>query len=283
MKEIENKKTLCGVIGNPIGHSLSPRIHHALAEHSGQNLEYLPFLVESEHLEEAIKGAHALHIKGLNVTMPHKKSVMKYVETLDEMAIKVGAVNTLVATKTGYRGYNTDAMGLRMALEYNHLDYENKNIAIIGSGGAAYASVVSVMDKAKSIHVFNRTKANAQFLKEHFEVQKEGLIQVYSEEEYPKVAIDYVIQTTGVGMGQLENQVPKCTETVLQTAQVAVDLIYNPEETAFLRKAKEKGCLTLNGFDMLFYQAVLAYELMHHCTLERTSLEKIKRDLLLMR
>lgn len=279
MKKIESKKTLCGVIGNPIGHSLSPRIHHALAEYSGQNLAYLPFLVEAEHLEEAIKGAHALHIKGLNVTMPHKKNVMKYVETLDEMAIKVGAVNTLVATKTGYRGYNTDAMGLRMALEYNHLDYENKNIAIIGSGGAAYASVVSVMDKAKSIHVFNRTKANAQLLKEHFEGQKKGLIQVYSEEEYPKVAIDYVIQTTGVGMGQLENQVPKCTDNVLQTAQVAVDLIYNPVETAFLRKAKAKGCLTLNGFDMLFYQAVLAYELMHHCTLERTSLEKIKRDI----
>ena len=151
--------------------SLSPLIHHTLAAHMGQALDYVPFLVESAHLEEAIKGARALNIKGLNVTMPHKKEVMEYVEALDEMAKKVGAVNTLVSTETGYKGYNTDAMGLRMALECHHLDYENKNVAIIGSGGAAYASVVSVMDKAKSIHVFNRTKDNAQLLKEHFEAQ----------------------------------------------------------------------------------------------------------------
>lgn len=280
MKNMANKRAVCGVIGNPIGHTLSPLIHDTLAAHMGQALDYVPFLVESAHLEEAIKGARALNIKGLNVTMPHKKEVMEYVEALDEMAKKVGAVNTLVSTETGYKGYNTDAMGLRMALECHHLDYENKNVAIIGSGGAAYASVVSVMDKAKSIHVFNRTKDNAQLLKEHFEEQDYNKIEVYSEEELPKVPIDYVIQTTGVGMGKLENQIPKCTGTLLKTAKIAVDLIYNPAETCFLKEAKEKGCLTLNGFDMLFYQAVLAYELMHHCTLERTSLENIKRDII---
>lgn len=280
MKNMANKRAVCGVIGNPIGHTLSPLIHHTLAAHMGQALDYVPFLVESAHLEEAIKGARALNVKGLNVTMPHKKEVMEYVEALDEMAKKVGAVNTLVSTETGYKGYNTDAMGLRMALECHHLDYENKNVAIIGSGGAAYASVVSVMDKAKSIHIFNRTKANGQLLKEHFEAQDYNKIEVYSEEALPKVPIDYVIQTTGVGMGKLENQIPKCTGTLLKTAKIAVDLIYNPAETCFLKEAKEKGCLTLNGFDMLFYQAVLAYELMHHCTLERTSLENIKGDII---
>lgn len=279
MKKIENNQIICGVIGDPIKHSLSPVIHHALAKQTKQNLIYLPFWVESSYLEEAIKGAHALNIKGLNVTMPHKQKVMQYVETLDDMAKKVGAVNTLVRTKTGYRGYNTDAMGLRMALAYNELDYTNKNIAIIGSGGAAYASVVSVMDQAKSIHVFNRTKANAQLLKEHFQAYSKVPIYVYSEEEDPKIDIDYVIQTTGVGMGQWVNQLPKCTETVLKTAQIAIDLIYSPAETAFLKKAKEKNCRILNGFDMLFYQAVLAYELMHECTLERASLEKIKKQL----
>lgn len=279
MKKIENNQIICGVIGDPIKHSLSPVIHHALAKKTKQNLIYLPFWVESPYLEEAIKGAYALNIKGLNVTMPHKQKVMQYVETLDDLAKKVGAVNTLVKTKIGYKGYNTDAMGLRMALEYNHLDYTNKNIAIIGSGGAAYASVVSVMDQAKSIHVFNRTKANAQLLKEHFQAYSKVPIYVYSEEESPEVDIDYVIQTTGVGMGQWVNQIPKCTETVLKTAQIAVDLIYSPAETAFLKKAKEKNCRILNGFDMLFYQAVLAYELMHKCTVERASLEKIKKQL----
>ena len=277
MKNIANNTAVCGVIGNPIGHTLSPLIHHTIAKYMGQALDYVPFLVEEKGLEAAIKGAHALHIKGLNVTMPHKKEVMKYVESLDEMAQQVGAVNTLVRSKTGYKGYNTDAMGLRMALKCNELVYQDKNVAIIGSGGAAYAAVVSVMDEAKSIHIFNRTKANAEELKKHFEAKGYPSITAYSEEEVPKVPIDYVIQTTGVGMGMLEGQVPKCTQTLLDSAKVAVDLIYKPSETVFLKKAKEKNCLTLNGFDMLFYQAVLAYEWMHECQIEVEQMHLMKR------
>lgn len=280
MKNIATYKVVCGVMGNPIGHTLSPHIHHTIAKHMGQALDYVPFLVEESDLEAAIKGAHALHIKGLNITMPHKKEIMHYVEALDEMAQQVGAVNTLVRTKSGYKGYNTDAMGLRMALGCKGLDYQGQHVAIIGSGGAAYASVMSVMDGAKSIHVFNRTKANAEQLQAHFEAKGYANITAYSEEEMPQVPIDYVIQTTGVGMGQLEGQIPKCAEVLLASAKVAVDLIYKPSETAFLKRAKEKNCLTLNGFDMLFYQAVLAYELMHGCQVEAARRALIKQEII---
>lgn len=281
MKNITGKSVVCGVIGNPIHHTLSPLIHETIASYLGHDLAYVPFLVE-DNLQEAIKGAHALHIKGLNVTMPHKQEVMESVIEMDEMAIKVGAVNTLVRMPLGYKGYNTDAMGLRYALRQNGLDYEGKNVAIIGSGGAAYAAVVSVADKAKSIHVFNRTKANAEVLRMHFKEDYQSKIEVYGDTDKPKVDIDYVIQTTGVGMGSLENQMPVCTQTLLEKAQIAVDLIYNPEETLFLKEAKARGCRVMNGFDMLFYQAAIAYELMHECTIEQAQAKKI-RELLLQK
>ena len=279
MKNTTGKTVVCGVIGSPIEHTLSPLIHETIARQLGHDLAYVPFLVEDD-LQAAIKGAHALHIKGLNVTMPHKQEVMASVIEMDEMAVKVGAVNTLVRMPLGYKGYNTDAMGLRYALEQNKLDYKDKNIAIIGSGGAAYATVVSVMDKAKSIHAFNRTKANAMCLKTHFEEAYGIKIEVYAETDKPKVDIDYVIQTTGVGMGRLENQMPVCTSALLEKAQIAVDLIYNPKETLFLKEAKARGCQVINGFDMLFYQAVIAYELMHHCTIEKNQSDEIREILL---
>lgn len=281
MKNITGKSVVCGVIGNPIHHTLSPLIHETIASYLGHDLAYVPFLVE-DNLKAAIKGAHALHIKGLNVTMPHKQEVMNSVVEMDEMAIKVGAVNTLVRMPLGYKGYNTDAMGLRYALEQNGLDYKGENVAIIGSGGAAYAAVVSVVDKAKSIHVFNRTKANAESLKMHFKEDYQSKIEVYGDTDKPKVDIDYVIQTTGVGMGRLENQMPVCTHTLLEKAQIAVDLIYNPEETLFLKEAKARGCRVMNGFDMLFYQATIAYELMHECTIEQAQAKEI-RELLLQK
>ena len=107
----------CGLIGNPVEHTLSPLIHNYLAQKTGQNLAYVPFLVENGRLEDAVKGAFALNLLGLNVTVPYKSDVIPFLEEVDDLAGRIGAVNTLVRTENGYKGYNTDMPGLYRAMQ----------------------------------------------------------------------------------------------------------------------------------------------------------------------
>ena len=148
-----------------------------------------------------------------------------------------------------------------------------------GSGGAAYATVVCMLKEAKSIHIFNRTVENALLLKEQLSPFSTIPIVVHGMEECATVPIEVVIQTTGVGMGKLKGEMPSCTKNILKDAQYAIDLIYNPKETLFLEYANAKGIKTVNGFGMLFYQAVLAYEKMHQITCNLETLKEIKKEL----
>ncbi|MDF2877777.1 MAG: aroE [Clostridia bacterium] len=277
---ITGKHKVYGVIGDPIAHSLSPVIHNKLAELMGKEAIYVPFHVTEQGLEHAIRGAYALNIKGLNVTMPHKQELFKYIAKVDDSAHKIGAINTLVYSEAGYVGYNTDYIGLRELLKENAIEWKDKNVAIIGSGGAAYAAYVSVAEEAKGIHIFNRTLAHAQALKTHMATYFETPTFLYEPHERCTEALDIVIQTTGIGMGQYTGQMPDCTEVVLKNAQAAVDMIYHPAETQFLKYAKARGCRCVNGFSMLFYQGVKAFELMHDITCDTESILAIKRDIL---
>lgn len=277
---ITGKHKVYGVIGDPIAHSLSPVIHNELAKRMGKEAIYVPFHVTEQGLEHAIQGAYALNIKGLNITMPHKQELFKYITKVDDSAHKIGAINTLVYSEDGYVGYNTDYIGLRELLKENHIEWKDKNVAIIGSGGAAYAAYVSVAEDAKGIHIFNRTLAHAEALKDHMGHYFDTPTFLYEQDAVCTETLDIVIQTTGIGMGKYIGQMPDCTETVLKNAQAAVDMIYHPTETAFLKYAKAKGCLSVNGFSMLFYQGVKAFELMHGMTCDRESILAIKRDIL---
>lgn len=276
---IEGNTKVFAVLGDPIDHTLSPIIHNTLGEKWENKMVYIPFHVTPKGLEQAIQGAHALGIQGINITMPHKQAIMPYLYEIDEKAQKVGAVNTLLYDERGYKGYNTDAEGLQLALEEGGVEYEGENVAIIGSGGAAYAAVIAVIEKAKSIHLFNRTTSHAVVLQEHMKLFYTTPIYVHEETAKVKEAYKLVIQTTGIGMGQYKEQMPKCTKEVLKEAKYAVDLIYNPVETCFLKYAKGAGCQCINGFGMLFYQAVIAYEYMHHCTCDLAEVMQIKNNL----
>lgn len=277
---IKGSDSVCGVIGNPIAHTLSPLIHNALAKSLGQRAVYVPFCVTKENLKEAVFGAHALGIKGLNVTMPHKQEMFKYVVEVASEAQKVGAINTLVYTETGYIGHNTDAKGLALSLKEQHVVWNGKKVAIIGSGGAAYAAYTAVADEALEIYIINRTKEKAETLKAHMAQYFDTPTFVYEDCEDLVLDVDIVIQTTGLGMGSLKNQMPKCSKCLLKSAQVAVDLIYEPWETLFLKVAKEQECKCINGFGMLYYQAVIAFELMHHISCEQEKVLQIKHELL---
>lgn len=279
VQKVEGSTKVFAVIGDPIAHTLSPRIHNALGDKWNSKMVYVPFHVTKERLQQAIEGAHALGIKGMNVTMPHKQTIMPYLYEIDEAAKRIGAVNTLVYDERGYKGYNTDAEGFKLSLEEADIEYKGKNVAIIGSGGAAYAVVVAIIESAKSIHIFNRTKANAKVLKDHMQSFYTTPIYVHDEMDQTGESYDLVIQTTGVGMGQHKGELPKCSKEVLKGAKYAVDLIYSPKETCFLNYAKSIDCQCINGFGMLFYQAVKAYEYMHHCTCDQAEAVQIKHDL----
>jgi shikimate dehydrogenase len=274
---ITGNTSVCAVMGDPIEHTLSPKIHNEIASALKQDMVYVPFHVREGNVQKAIEGAYALGIKGMNVTMPHKKSVMSYLIAIDEKAKQIGAVNTLVYSEKGYIGYNTDAIGLKTALDQKGFVYKGQDVAIIGSGGAAYATVVAVIEEAKSVHLFNRTKKNAQDLKNHLQPFYQTPIIVHEwSEEIKESSCQVVIQTTELGMGKYTGEMPPCAKPLLEYASYAVDLIYKPWETPFLAYAKDKGCVTMNGFDMLFYQAVRAYEYMHGPIQKEEILQSIK-------
>lgn len=276
---IKGSTSICGVIGDPISHTLSPMIHNTLSQARQEAVAYVPFHVRPEGLEAAIKGAHALGIRGLNVTMPHKQAVMKSLVAIDPWAQQVGAVNTLVYEAEGYKGYNTDGYGVEKTLEGLGCDYEGQNVAIIGSGGAAYAAAFLLANKAKSLHLFNRTRAKAEELAAKLRRYADIPVRVYSLQDQAVQPIYLVVQTTGVGMGSLGGQMPACAAHLLDQATFGMDMIYSPWETPFLAYARTKGVQCTNGLSMLYYQAIRAYELMNGVTCEGAVITQIKEEI----
>ena len=150
------------VLGCPVGHSLSPLIQNTAAKLKGHNMVYTAMCVEPEQLGDAVKGGRALGISGFNITVPHKKAVMEHLCGLDPLAELIGAVNTLKLTENGYVGYNTDAVGAYYALAEAGADVKDKNVLVIGAGGAGYAcAAMAFMRGAKSLYIANRTVAVA--------------------------------------------------------------------------------------------------------------------------
>ncbi|MGL4737727.1 MAG: shikimate dehydrogenase [Cellulosilyticaceae bacterium] len=276
---IKGSTRICGVIGDPIGHTLSPMIHNTLSQVLGQEMTYVPFHVRSEGLDAAIQGAHALGIRGLNVTMPHKQEVMKALVAIEPWAQEVGAVNTLVYEDAGYKGYNTDGYGVQKTLEQLGCECEGQNVAIIGSGGAAYAAAFLLAKKAGALHLFNRTKEKAELLATKLRSTVQIPITVYSLDEVVHEPMYLVVQTTGVGMGSLAGQMPECAAHLLDQAQFAMDMIYSPWETTFLADARAKGVRCTNGFGMLYYQAIRAYELMNETVCDAEVVTQIKEEI----
>ena len=165
IQEINGRTRTCGLIGNPVEHTLSPLIHNTLAQELSQNLVYVPFLVSGgvAELAQAVKGAHALNILGMNVTVPYKEAVLPFLEQIDELAAKIGAVNTLVRTQNGYKGYNTDMTGLQRAMYSEGISLQGESILLLGAGGAARAvAFLCAQCGAKKIYLLNRSLDKAE-------------------------------------------------------------------------------------------------------------------------
>ena len=242
---------------------MSPTMwNHALQE-LGLDYVYIAYNVHPNDLEKAINGIRALGIKGLNVTIPHKETIIKYLDKIDPIARKMGAVNT-IKNQDGYlKGRNTDAGGARKSLLDAGCEISGKKILILGSGGVARALCYILSEEAEKIILTDIIEGRAVNLAK--EVKDKMNVEVtgkFSSETNVKEEIkdtDILINATPLGMYPKVNATPISKE-LLKSNLFVFDVIYNPLETKLMREAAEIGCKTLGGLDMLINQGVLAFE-----------------------
>ena len=262
--DIKGTTRVCGLIGNPVGHSVSPAIHNNLAQLTGKDMVYTTFKVEKGDVKTAVKGAYSLNILGLNVTVPHKSEVIDTLVDIDPLARAIGAVNTLVRVEGGFKGYNTDILGLARELEDEGIELENSKVIILGAGGAARAITFLCSSKnAQCVYLLNRTvdkaEAIAQAVNAHFNNDKVIPMNIADYADIP--GEDYVvIQTTSVGLHPNDEAVVIDDEAFYKKAAVGVDIIYNPANTKFMKLIKAQGKNAYVVCEMKNYINVYSYD-----------------------
>lgn len=276
--QINGRTKTCGLIGNPVEHTLSPVIHNNLAELTGINMVYVPFKVENDLISEAIKGAQALGIGGLNVTVPHKERVLPYLKEIDALAGKIGAVNTLVPCEGGYKGYNTDMPGLYRAMLSDGIRVDGENVILLGAGGVARAVAVMLAEKVEKIYILNRTVKKAEAIAQEVNGYADREVAVaMALSEYDKLpAGKYLaVQATNIGMYPKTDEAVVEDKAFYEKIHTAYDLIYNPADTRFMQLVKEAGGSAFNGLKMLLYQGIIAYELWNNISISEVQAEEI--------
>ncbi|HEX7467903.1 MAG TPA: shikimate dehydrogenase [Methanobacterium sp.] len=261
---ITGKTSVFGIIGDPVEHSLSPAMHNAAFEKLCLDNIYVPFLVKAEELEDAIKGAHAMGIKGLNVTIPHKTEVINYLDYLDIAAGLIGAVNTIEFGENGAIGHNTDGIGAIRAIE-EITPVKNKKFMILGAGGAARAvSFQLFLSGAKSLTISNRTVDKAEVLREDLVEKLDNDVKVIDmgfELEQELKDTDILINTTPMGMYPNINQKPLITADMIHKSLIVNDIVYNPLKTGLILEAEKAGAKTIYGIKMLMYQGIESFKI----------------------
>ncbi len=274
-------KTL-GVIGNPVAHTLSPVIHNELARIYNHNLVYLPYLVDND-VEGAIRGARALHFGGLNVTIPHKTEVLKYVAEIDEFTKRIGAANTLVPVEGGFKAYNTDIPGLYRGMVSDGVVLEGEEIIVLGAGGAARSVAMLALEKdAGHIYMLNRTLSRAQAIADEINAfAGKEFVTAMELTDYSRLAgRRYLcIQTTSVGMHPNVSCAAIEEPGFYDMLHTGYDIIYNPYETKFMSLVKAHGGQAYNGLKMLLYQGIIAYELWNDISVSEEVAQHILRKM----
>lgn len=259
--EYSNKEILLGVMGDPIGHSKSPVMHMAALKALGIAGAYVPLHITGDQLEEAVRAIRTLGFRGVNVTIPHKVAVMQYLDKLDESAVDVGAVNTIVNDKGVLTGYNTDGIGYVRSLKAEAVpDLSGSRILVIGAGGAARGIVAALLkDQPSKVVIANRTADKAQELASVYEGQ--SVVTGLGLQDIPSVIgeMNIVINTTSVGMFPHIDATP-INPDILHEGMVVSDLIYNPLRTRLLSESLQRGCTIHGGLGMFVYQGAYALE-----------------------
>jgi len=262
--KINGSTVVCGIFGDPVSHSLSPAMHNAAFEELGLNWVYLPFHVSADKLSTAVKSVKVLKLAGVNITVPHKESVINYLDKLTEEADLIGAVNTVVNRDGCLTGDNTGGRGFIKSLEEVHFSPKGRAALILGAGGAARAVAVALIKAGCCLALANRTLSKARklagLLRKRLDVQVP--VYKYGDINEDKVReFDLIVNCTPLGMHPYVDSYPPLPLSSLRGEQLVYDLVYNPRETMFMRISREAGARTVSGLGMLLYQGVLAFEL----------------------
>ncbi len=259
--KIDAETKVCGIIGKPLAHTLSPTMHNAAFEKLGLNYVYLAFEMDKSEIAFSLNAMKELGFRGLNVTHPYKINVMEYLDNIDEVAKEIGAVNTIVNNDGKLTGYNTDAFGAVEALRNHVLDFESsrKKILVLGAGGAARAVAVPLAKMGNEITIANRTHNRSEELVKMLE--KFGKAEAVKIDRIDEVITDVeiLINCTPVGMSDSLVQSP-ISGQMIRSDMIVFDVIYN-RDTPLLIEAKKKGAKVIYGYEMFVHQGVKAFEL----------------------
>jgi shikimate dehydrogenase len=280
---ISAKTKLCGVIGDPVSHTLSPAMHNAAFASLRLDYVYLAFQVKSAELCAAIQGMKALVIRGLNVTIPHKVAIVQFLDELDPLSTGIGAVNTIVNNKGRLKGYNTDAGGFLQSLLAVGFDPKDKKVVLLGAGGAARAIGFALAQSGAHITVLNRRVEleQAVLLAQHLSRVAKSKVSAFELDETnlkdALIEAELLVNATSVGMSPGVGETPVPAH-LLQPGLTVFDVVYAPLETRLLREAAVEGCRVISGLEMLVRQGALAFELW---TGEQAPLEVMRQSALL--
>jgi len=246
------------VIGDPIAHSKSPFMHNAWFEEMEIDAAYIPIHVKSENLEDAVSALKLLGASGFNVTVPHKEAIIPFLDELDSLAEKMGAVNTVVRQADGtLKGYNTDGAGFVHSLEEVVGKHREKKVLLIGAGGASRGIAFALKQYGyQEVDIANRTVAKAQAIIEEL---GGGASLSLDEAEQRLDEYGIIIQATSLGLSTGESKLPLSLEK-LQKETIVADIVYNPLMTHFLIEAEKRGAKIVTGLGMFVHQGAIAFQ-----------------------
>jgi len=269
MMVISGKTRVCGVIGDPIAHTLSPTIHSAAFNHLKLDFVFLAFRVKAADLENAVRGMRGLGIHGLNVTMPHKSTVIAYLDEVDPTVQFLGSANTIINKNGKLSGFNTDGVGALKAIRENGTEVSEKKVLLLGAGGAAKAIAFALAEEVGELAILNRAAEKAKKLLEAL-----GRIsnkKIFGGSLSPDAIAknlqdsDVLINATSVGMHPEANRSIVAPQW-LRSDLTVMDIVYNPVETKLARDAKAAGAKVISGVEMLIYQGAASFEIWSGCS-----------------
>lgn len=264
LMSISGKTQLIILIGNPVEHSMSPKMHNAAFQKLGLDYVYVALRVDNDKVREAIQGIRAFNMKGANVTVPHKIMAMQYLDEIDPTAEKIGAINTILNKEGSLYGTNTDGIGAVRSLKEEGINLKHKKIVMIGAGGVARPISYYLAPEASEFVLFDLVEKSVMELTQELNDIIGGTIRGYkSDEKLISKEVqdaDIFINATPIGMS------PKINTSIIPSSLLRKDLavfdvVYNPLETKLLKDAKKIGAKAVSGVMMLVYQGVAAFEL----------------------
>ncbi len=272
-KWLGKEPVVTGIIGNPLDHTLSPLMHNAAFRAAAVRGVYLKWVTMVDELEDFLDVVEVLGIKGFNVTIPHKETIVPLLDRVDPVAERLGAVNTVVNEGGSLVGRNTDVIGVERTFEGHGVDVKGRTALVLGAGGASRSVLSFLMSKGADTDITNRTMGKAESLAKTFGA--EAVTARVAEEK----AYDIIVNCTPLGMKGFPQEM-SISPHVLREGQFVMDTVYNPPVTPLLAEAARKNAIAVNGKDMLIYQALASFEMWTGKAVDYEVMDKAFREAL---